>query len=252
LTALDAKDTREPVVKKFLGAKDTSEPLAPKSLACSTKLIKGGIVSRDDTNMDGYRLFFGGYRTLTDTGGFFTFPLDFSPTKPLYILISKGAIWEYDKKNTLKALKQDRSKSYLFYVAKCHSNDDGQYTLSVTPEYLEGWNFQIPPERCLVVPMNPIYVKSVETWKSPFGKSIIRFPKIVLKDEIELQKGKAEYLASIGKRDENIRNEKKLRRIAQKSVLRSIEENPFHESAIQTTKEVKNKKNRSVRISMSH
>jgi hypothetical protein len=209
-------------------------------LSGRTKLIKGALVSKDDNRMDGFRLLFGGYKTLTDNEGFFTFPLESSPTKPLYILIGKGAIWEYDKSNTIRTLRQNQLKPYLFYVAKCHENND-EYTLSVTQEYLDGWNFNIPAERCLIVPINPSHVKSVETWKSPFDKRIIRFPKIVLKTEAELNSEKT-----------NIRNEKKIRRIAQKSVLKSMEDSPFHESSTQVKKQVFNKQNRPVEISITH
>jgi hypothetical protein len=205
----------------------------------STKLIKGALITKDESKMDGFRLFFGGYRTLTDNEGFFTFPLESSPTKPLYILIGKGAIWEYDKSNTIRMLRQNQLKPYLFYVAKCHGSGD-EYTLSVTQEYLDGWNFNIPPERCLVIPINPNHVKSVETWKSPFDKRIIRFPKIILKTEAELNSKKV-----------NKKNENKIKRIAQKSVLKSMEEIPFHESSSQTKKQVFNKQNRPVEISIT-
>lgn len=193
------------------------------------KILKGVIKSQGAIDVKGFNLFFGGQQTLTDAEGFFSFKLEFLPAIPLYLLISEGARWTFDKANTIAALSQDSQKPYLFYVINYIKNEQGIRTLVATPERLDGArNFQIPPECCIVLPLDPNTVARLEPWKSPAEAVVASLPKIVLKD---LPRSKISTV--------------------DRNALESLVHRPTHERPSGTTKVVQNQAHRpqSVRIS---
>jgi hypothetical protein len=197
-------------------------------LNAHAKILKGALKCQGSGAVDNYRLFFGGYRTLTDDEGFFSFPLEFVPSTPLYLLISEGDIWTYDRTNTVATLAQDPQKAYLFYIINYVEDEQGTQTLVATPERLESRNFQIPPECCIVLHLKPNCVAYLSPWRSPAGDTIAHFPKIVLKD-MPMAKG----------RQANLNN------------LETLDDLLIHEKASENIKLTQNRRQQPVRISVT-
>jgi hypothetical protein len=156
---------------------------------------------RDWKNIPEFRFFYDGKEAVNDNEGFFTFPIEENINK-FNIIICKDIKQNFDGINTIENLSVRTDKPYLMYSLK--------RTLT---KYLEKKGF-IVPQNCLVAVINPKYIEEVKPWDIKLSGNFVKLPQIILKSDIK---------------------EKRIKREAAKSVLRSLDSVPFHER-IKTTK----------------
>ncbi|MCK4499378.1 hypothetical protein KAU11_02710 [Candidatus Babeliales bacterium] len=199
------------------------------------KFIKGAIVSKTTKHTEGHPVFFAGYRVTTGSGGIFTIPLDTEVKAPFYLLISEHLESVWDRGNTLQSLQPRSGEPYLLFTVSHQTQENGKLTLITNQISLDTPGLYIPPERCLAIPLNPSCVKNVEQWNTSFGNQFVPFPQIILNDKEVQHKNLKKQSASV---------------LANNSVMKTLDQIPFHEPSTAVKKRVFNKKKQAVEISM--
>lgn len=183
--------------------------LAAQGVSEMKGLIK--IVGHTGT-MPQFRIVFaGGKETMSNSEGFFTFPIDDSGIQQYSLVITKNIKHIIDKKNTLKNMSVVAGKEYRFFS---FSKKPGAKTWNQTEELVKKENFVLPADS-IVLLVDPKYVEQVEPWNIELPSNIVKLPVIVLKDDID---------------------QKKLTRCAAKSLLHSLDTTTFHEPVRETIK----------------
>lgn len=141
-----------------------------------------------------------GKETMSNSEGFFTFPIDDSAIEHYSLVICKRLQQNFDKKNTLKNVSVVPDKEYRLYSFK-----NGSW---IEQDVLRRHkNFVIPPHG-IVLLVDPKCVESVTTWNIDLPSNIIKLPMITL-------------TCKPGQKD--------LKRIAAKSLCYSLDATTFHE-----------------------
>lgn len=217
--------------------------------------VKGSLVGKKSDSLEGYTVYFNGYRTTTDSQGNFQMKAEVDLSKdPFYVLISSGIDWiTNSRSHTIKKARQNQKKPYKFYSIKLHQEEpDTEPKLKATRENLDSKNFKIPVERCLIFPVNAHYVKDIKLPGKLFQGGVMNLPKLILQDDAPLKNHKSKTLAESGTDPETldykVRNV--MRRGKDKAVLRSLDWNPFHEKVNFHVMKTKNKMNKPVEITI--
>ena len=176
---------------------------------------------RDWKNIPEFRFFYDGKETVNDNEGFFTFPIEENIDK-FSIIICKDIKQNFDGINTIENMTIRTDKPYLMYSFKRTLTNETVWLQK--GKDLEKRGFIIP-QNCLVAVINPKYIEDVKPWEIKLSNNFVKLPQIIIKSEIK---------------------EKRIKREAAKSVLRSLDSIPFHER-IKTTK----KDDKGIKISLT-
>lgn len=150
-----------------------------------------------------FRILFNGKQVINDENGFYSFPLEKRINK-YHFLICKNIKQNFEKINTVKNLSVKIEKPYRYFSFT--KTGTGNQWIQKEKD-LEKRNF-ILPEDCVIALINPKYIEKIEAWKINLNSRFSNFPKIVLNKDFA---------------------EKKVKREAAKSLLRSMNFLPFHE-----------------------
>lgn len=169
-------------------------------------MLKGSIKGPDDwQQVPQFRVFFNGRSIISDEEGFYSFPLD-AQTNHAKLLICKDIDQNFDNVNTIESLHLKIEKPYHYFSLKLTGTD---YNIWQQKEKsLEKKNFIIP-QNCVIVLINPKYVEKVKKWEVRLEDNFIKLPQIVLKESFD---------------------EKRVKREAAKSLLRTLDANLFHQN----------------------
>lgn len=152
-----------------------------------------------------------GKETISNSEGFFTFPLDKSSLDYYSVVICKRIKHNFDKHNTLKNISILPDKDYRFFTY--HRIPGGRKWYQ--QEERLGKDNYVLPSSCIAVLIDPKNIQAIQPWKLELPEHVIKLPTIVLKNVLE---------------------EKKLTRVSAKSLLYSLDSTTFHESVRQTSK----------------
>jgi hypothetical protein len=183
-----------------------AETKKPSADGQSVSTLKGQIkILHDEETLPEFRACFDGMQTFSNKEGFYTFPMaGFNKNTKYSIIISKNVQQNFENENTIKNLSIDPKKRYQYFSLKMTGTGDNDWKLK--EKKLDKKNFIIP-RNCLVLMIDPKHVQSVELWNQSLNSEIIRMPRITLKADAR----------------------KKLDRASVKSLLYSLNSNPFHE-----------------------
>ncbi len=177
-------------------------------------MLKGCIKSPNSwKKVPEFRIFYEGKQTINDNNGFYSFPLD-EKIKKGYLLICKNLNHNYDNINTIENLSIDFEKPYKYFSFKQTGTDNKDWIQK--EKKLDKKNFIIP-SNCITMVINPKYVDSVNNWSVKLADNFIKLPQITLKEDFE---------------------EKRVKREAAKSLLRTLDSSVFHEKVEVTKKNV--------------
>ncbi|MCK4650701.1 hypothetical protein KAT08_00860 [Candidatus Babeliales bacterium] len=185
-------------------------------------MLKGSVIGSDDwKNIPQFRVFFNGRSIISDEEGFYSFPLDKKIDKVKF-LICKNIDQNFDNINTIESLKVKIEKPYKYVSLKLTGTNNN--TWFQKEKNLKKKKFIIPQD-CVIFLINPKYVDKIEKWDVKLEDNFIKLPQIVLKDSF---------------------GEKKIKREAAKSLLRTLDANLFHKNEEVVKKEEKS----NIRISV--
>ncbi|MBD3231827.1 hypothetical protein GF322_04160 [Candidatus Dependentiae bacterium] len=185
-------------------------------------ILKGYIqTNKEWKNCPEFRFLYNGKETLNDDVGLFSFLSD-NKINEYSILICKNIYPNFANTNTIDNFTIKLEKPSKLYSFQKDTNDQGEIVWQQQKEKIhENKNFTVPPN-CIIALINPKYVDDVKSWKEvKLSNNLISGPKIILKENIDIQKVKRE---------------------AAKSLLRSLDIVIFHEK-IRTAKRDFTKKN---------
>ncbi len=177
---------------------------SPKPRATSPFVMKGYIQATQDWKVTPeFRILFNGKQVINDENGFYSFPIEKRINK-YHFLICKNVEQNFEKTNTIENLSVKIEKPYRYFSFT--KTGTGNHWIQKEKD-LENKKFIIP-EDCVIALINPKYVDKIEPWNINLHFRFSNFPKITLKNN---------FL------------EKKVKREAAKSLLRSMDLLPFHE-----------------------
>lgn len=243
------------IIVAFSGPVFFSEALSRPNAQEAQTPVKGSLLAKKGVNLEGYTVYFNGYRTTTNSQGGFQMQANLDLSKdPVHILVSSGIDWETSQKShTIKKARQNPQKPYKFYSVRLHQeNPDEEPKLKAIRENLDSKGFEIPIERCLIFPVNAHFVKDIKLPHNLMQGGVLNLPKLVLQDDAPLKAHKTKKLADAGtdKSKLNYKVDNLMRRGKDKSVLRSLEWDPFHEKVNYHVMKTKNKMNKPVEITI--
>lgn len=190
-------------------------------------MIRGFLQSSlDDTPP--FRIFYHGKTTQSNGEGFFSIPLDDEEIPDeLYLLICSSFNQHFENVHTIKHLVIEPAKDHLLYrIFKGFNKEKRQREWMFEQTSLKEHHFVVP-QPCLIVCINPYYVKNVSMWSIDLGNNVIKLPKIVLKSEFtaeDIAKGDPQEPSS-------------LEWASNKSLMNTLHALNFHESVSERTKE---------------
>ncbi len=158
------------------------------------------------------RILFEGRETVSNSEGFFSFPVDEQNIEKYSFVICKRIKQNFDKTNTLKHISALGNKEYRYYSFKKGTGGFGGWLQR--RKNLNTKKFVLP-QRSVIILLDPEHVESVETWNVELSNNILKLPMIVIKNDESL---------------------KKLQRRSAKSLLYSLDTRPFHESIKEAVK----------------
>lgn len=221
-----------------------------------TKPVMGIFEGKRGMNLDGYPIFFNGNRTKTDSAGRFQMQTSIDLSKePLFLLVSSGVEWcKNEKTKTVKYARHDSKLPYKFYsIFLKESEPNKPQQIEIRPDNLESRNYQIPIERCLIVPINAYFVKEIKAPKQFEQAGVFNLPKIILQDEDPLKQSKSNFLHAQGCPQEihDFKVNHLMERGKAKASIRSMEEMLLHQPVAPQIVKTKNRKGKNVEITIS-
>lgn len=199
----EQKDTDVDVYKFFKNK--TATPL-------NRLTMMGSITTENGANkVPEFKICYDGKYTYSNKEGFFFINIDEKKLNKYKLLICKNFNQDFKTINTIDHLNIFKDKNYKYYSFKRTSATGGRWVQK--EKNLIKKNFTIP-QHCIVVLIDPKYVASVENWQIALPSSIVKLPKIILKDSPKLAKE------------------------SHKSLLYSLDSNIFHEKALEQKKAI--------------
>ena len=150
-----------------------------------------------------FRLLCDGKQTISNSEGFYTFPLEEQDTTRYFLLICPSVKQDIEKSNTIRSMQVVKNAPYRFFEFGKH--DLTQATLE---------NLAIPVHT-IVLLLDPSLVEDVECSSMQVPGTVTTVPLILLKNSVD---------------------RKKIEQAATLSLLGSLELMPFHEPIKQSTK----------------
>ncbi len=182
-----------------------------QNYANTEQTLKGYIqCDQEWKNSPKIKFLFNGKQVTSDKNGFYSIPTDqksektFNVVNKYYFLVTKTIKQNADKKNTIKNLSVLPKNKYLLYSYK---KDIKKEQWNLAEEKLIHKDLIIP-NNCIIALVNPKYVEKVENWKIKLQEPFLALPKMILSSEISKEKAE---------------------RQSNKSILKSLNYNPFHE-----------------------
>jgi hypothetical protein len=231
---------------------------APQSFPADVKKMRpvtGLIGGPKGMSLGGYMLYFNGYQTMTNPSGRFQIQTHTDLTQePLYLLVSSGVEWACKPgSKTAGVARQDAKKPYKFYSIQLNQPDPNKPAqMEVNAETLDSRNFELPIDRCVILPINAHFVEDIKAPKNFELGGVFTLPKIVLQDEARLQETKSQYLLARGC-PSDVHDHKKthlLKRGLAKGWDRSLAWRQFHEPVSPQVRKTKNRRGRPVEITI--
>jgi len=150
-----------------------------------------------------FRILCDGKQTISNSEGFYTFPLEEQDTTRYFLLICPSVKQDIEKFNTIRSMQVAKNAQYRFFEFGKHG---------LTQAMLE--NLAIPVHT-IVLLLDPSLVEDVECSSMQGPSTVTTVPLILLKGSID---------------------RKKIEQAATLSLLGSLELMPFHEPIKQSTK----------------
>lgn len=150
-----------------------------------------------------FRILCDGKQTISNSEGFYTFPLEEQDTTRYFLLICPSVKQDVEKSNTIRSMQVAQNAPYRFFEFGKH--DLSQATLE---------NLAIPVHT-IVLLLDPALVEDVECSSMQAPSIVTTVPLILLKGSVD---------------------RKKIEQAATLSLLGSLELMPFHEPIKQSTK----------------
>ncbi len=157
-----------------------------------------------------FRVLFAGKETMSNPEGFFSLPLEENMTR-CALLICKSVKQNFVKTNTVRNVGMELDENYRYFELEKSGTAWRHQERQLSKEN------PVAPERCLIVLLDPTYVDRIEPSKLQFAGNVIALPNIVLKKDADA---------------------KVLAQASANSLLLSLDEKPFHETAKEETKQV--------------
>ena len=157
-----------------------------------------------------FRVLFAGKETMSNPEGFFSLPLDENMSR-CALLICKSVKQNFVKTNTVRNVGMELDENYRYFELERSGTAWRHQERQLSKEN------PVAPERCLIVLLDPMYVDHIEPSKLQFAGNVISLPSIVLKKDADA---------------------KVLAQASASSLLLSLDEKPFHETAKEETKQV--------------
>ncbi|MFH1644578.1 MAG: hypothetical protein ABIA74_05385 [bacterium] len=167
------------------------------------------------------KLLYSGNQTFVNQQGFYSFPIEDEDLNKVYILICNQINTSFDGINTIENLNIDPNKKYRFFSLKKIELQENKYRWEWKEKTLQKKDFVIP-QNCIIVLINPKYFEQLDEWKIHLLDKFIGLPKIVLNENI---------------------TQDKLSRTGVKSHLYTLDNQYFHETIKQESKEFENQPN---------
>lgn len=196
---------------------DLNQPPRPKPvipITLQAPVLKGQIATPQGwLQSPEFRIFFDGKQTLNDKEGLYSFPVESKDITEMHILVCKKITTNFESINTVKNIQIKPEGIYRFFtLKKAHQSiQDWNITEEIN---LNKKNF-IVPQNCLIFLINPKYVAQIKNWNLKAPDNMIKLPQIILKEDFE---------------------EKRVKRQADKSIIRAFDLNAFHENVPRKTK----------------
>lgn len=196
---------------------ELNQPPRPKPVVPITlqlPVIKGQITTLQGwLQCPEFRVFFDGKQTLNDKEGLYSFPVESKDIKELNILICKKLNTNFESINTVKNIQIKPGDNYRFFTLK--KAHPAIQDWNIAEEKISDKKNFIIPQNCLIFLMNPKYIDQIKNWNLKAPENMIKLPQIILKEGFD---------------------EKRVKRQADKSIIRAFDLNAFHENVIRETK----------------
>jgi hypothetical protein len=190
---------------------ELNHPIKPKPIVPITlqsPVIKGQITTPQDwLKVPEFRIFFNGKQTINDKEGLYSFPVENKDIKELHFLICKQLNTNFDSINTIKNIQIKPENNFRFF------------TLTKAHAALQDWEFKeetkldkkkfVIPQNCVIFLINPKYVDHLKNWNLKSPENMIKLPQIIFKENFK---------------------EQEVVRQADKSIIRALDLNAFHEN----------------------
>lgn len=196
---------------------DLNQPLSPKPvvpISLQAPVIKGQIATPQGwLQSPEFRVFFDGKQTLNDKEGLYSFPVESKDITEMHILVCKKLNTNFESINTVKNIQIKPEGIYRFFTLK--KTYPALQDWEITEEKnLDKKKFVIP-QNCIIFLINPKYVAQVKNWNLKAPDNMIKLPQIILKETFD---------------------ETRVKRQADKSIIRAFDLNAFHEIVPRKTK----------------
>lgn len=196
---------------------DLNQPPKPKPVVPITlqaPVIKGQITTPQGwLQSPEFKIFFDGKQTLNDKEGLYSFPVESKDITKMHILICKKLNTNFESINTVKSIQIKPEDVYRFFTLKKTHLTLQDWEI-IEEKNLDKKKFVIP-QKCIIFLINPKYVAQVKNWNLKAPDNMIKLPQIILKENFD---------------------ETKVKRQADKSIIRAFDLNAFHEIVPRKTK----------------
>ena len=159
---------------------ENNQELAPLG---STGIQLHGVIQQSDSSsyVPEYTILFRGSQTKSNSEGFFIFPLSGEKLETFLryrLLLVKRVNYVYEKINTISTLQIPESEPYRLY--DCVKNSAAEWDFTEITNHID--KAAVVTDDTLIVLVNPKYIDRVESWKISLHSSIVKGPKIILKE----------------------------------------------------------------------